>query len=192
MATDHDTFIRTLAIESWTMYAFGMLIIGCRLFSRRLRSGSWRLGIDDWLMIFASANFTGVMVSVNAVAVNGSNYMDPEVAAALTPEEKEHAVYGSIMTFVLEIFTLTCIWTVKACLLILYYRLTSSLRRWQIAVFFIAGYCVIAYSVVMGMFMGYWCTPIPEYWAVPVNICVSHPRPDTPFPPSWPDFLTSY
>jgi len=120
-------------------------------------------------MVFAAANFTGVMVSVNAVAVNGSSYMDPEVAAALTPEEKEHAVFGSIMTFVLEIFTLTCIWTIKACLLILYYRLTASLRKQQIAVLCIGGYCVVGYILVVALLVGYWCAPTYEYWAVPYN-----------------------
>jgi hypothetical protein len=63
-------------------------------------------------------------VSINEVAKNGSNYMTPEDAAALTPEGVQRAVYGSIMTFVLEIFTITGTWTVKACLLILYARLT--------------------------------------------------------------------
>ena len=50
--------------------------------------------------------------------------MPPEEAAALTPEGVHSAIYGSIMTFVLEIFTLTATWTIKACLLILYARLT--------------------------------------------------------------------
>ena len=62
-------------------------------------------------------------MSVNEVAKNGSNYMTPEVAASLTPEQVDMAIYGSKMTLVLEMFTLTCIWTIKACLLILYYRL---------------------------------------------------------------------
>jgi len=76
------------------------------------------------ILSISQANFTGVIISVNAVAVNGSSYMDPEVAASLTQEEHDAAVYGSKMTLVLEMFTLTCIWTVKACLLILYYRLS--------------------------------------------------------------------
>lgn len=50
--------------------------------------------------------------------------MSPEASAALTPEGVQQAIYGSIMTFVLEIFTITGTWTIKACLLILYARLT--------------------------------------------------------------------
>lgn len=63
-------------------------------------------------------------MSINEVAKNGSNYMPPEVAAALDKAGVDQAVYGSIMTFVLEIFTLTATWTIKACLLLLYHRLT--------------------------------------------------------------------
>ena len=89
-----------------------------------MKLGAWKkLQIDDYLMFFALINFTGVVFSINEVAKNGSNYMAPEIAAALTPEGVKQAVYGSIMTFVLEIFTLTGTWTVKICLLILYSRI---------------------------------------------------------------------
>jgi hypothetical protein len=64
------------------------------------------------------------VVAVNEVAENGSNYMPLDVALSLSPENREKAIYGSKMTLVLEIFTLTCLWTVKACLLLLYWRLT--------------------------------------------------------------------
>jgi hypothetical protein len=117
------------------------------------------------------ANFTGCIVSVNIVAVNGSSYMDPEVAAALTPEEHDEAVYGSKFTLILEMFELTCEWTVKFCLLFIYYRLTNGLPRWQKFVWFICGYCVLGYSLTIGLLLGYWCHPIYEYWAVPYNIC---------------------
>lgn len=75
-------------------------------------------------MVFAGLCFTGVMVSVNEVAVNGSNYMSLETALSLDEAGVAAAVYGSKMTMVLESLTLTCLWTVKACLLFLYYRLT--------------------------------------------------------------------
>ena len=69
-------------------------------------------------------NFTGVVISINEVAHNGSSYLPDDVAKNLKPEGHRAAVYGSIMTFVLEIFTITALWTVKACLLLLYARLT--------------------------------------------------------------------
>jgi len=64
------------------------------------------------------------MASLNEVAKNGSSYMSPEYAATLTPDQLAMAVYGSKMTLVLELFTITTLWLVKFCLLILYHRLT--------------------------------------------------------------------
>ena len=68
--------------------------------------------------------FTGVMVCVNQVSINGSNYMSPEIAATLTPESRRSAAWGSKMTFALEHFTLSSLWLVKGCLRLVYNRLT--------------------------------------------------------------------
>lgn len=61
---------------------------------------------------------------MNETAENGSNYISAEMAASLTPEEKAMAIYGSKMTLVLELFQLTCLWSAKGCLVVLYYRLS--------------------------------------------------------------------
>jgi hypothetical protein len=68
--------------------------------------------------------FTGVIASTNQVANNGSNYLPPGAAELLTPQEVVSAIYGSKMTLVLEEFTLTTTWLVKACMLPMYSRLT--------------------------------------------------------------------
>ncbi|KAG5992052.1 hypothetical protein E4U43_003862, partial [Claviceps pusilla] len=116
-------------------------------------------------------NFTGVVISINEVAKNGSNYMSPEEAAALTPEGVHDAIYGSIMTFVLELFTITGTWTIKACLTILYARLTrNTLSHQHQLVKIAAGYCGLTYVVVIFLFIFFWCHPTSEYWAVPVKI----------------------
>jgi hypothetical protein len=87
--------------------------------------GSWRkLQYDDYLMMLIAITFTGTTVCVNETAVNGSNYLPPGVAETLTPEQVDMAIWGSKMTFALEEFTLATIWGVKACLLMLYSRLT--------------------------------------------------------------------
>lgn len=58
------------------------------------------------------------------IAVSGSNYMPAEVVDSLTPEGIAGAVYGSKLTLVMEMCTLATEWLVKACLLLLYHRLT--------------------------------------------------------------------
>lgn len=90
-----------------------------------MKLGAWnKLGLEDYLMVFALANFAGVAYSINEVAANGSNYLPADTVAHLSPEGIAQAVYGSVMTFVLEIVTITGLWTIKACLLLLYSRIT--------------------------------------------------------------------
>lgn len=111
-------------------------------------------------------------MSINQVAKNGSNYMDAETAASLTQQGIDRAVYGSVMTFVLEILTLTATWTVKACLLLLYARLTrNTLIRQHLFVKWTAAFCAVTYLLVTFMFVFYWCGPVVGYWAVPVGNC---------------------
>lgn len=126
------------------------------------------------------------------MAKNGSNYMALEAAAALSPAGVQRAVYGSFMTFVLEILTLTATWTVKACLLMLYARLTyvagprprrgladrarcrarrrNTLTRQHTLVKLAAVYCAVTYLAIVFLSVFYWCSPTREYWAVPVKI----------------------
>lgn len=47
-------FTTKLLIESWILYALGVLLVACRMASRRMKLGKWRnLMIDDYLMLFA-------------------------------------------------------------------------------------------------------------------------------------------
>ncbi|KAI5459713.1 hypothetical protein BGZ63DRAFT_415220 [Mariannaea sp. PMI_226] len=165
-------FTTKLEIESWVLYVLGVIVVIMRLISRRMKLGNWNsLAPEDYIVVFALINFTGVVVSINEVAKNGSNYMPEEVALHLTPAQRDQAIFGSKMTFVLEIFTLTATWSIKICLLLMYNRLTegTSVRhRWVVR--FVSGYCAFTYLLVVFMFVFYWCHPTYEYWAVPVRI----------------------
>jgi hypothetical protein len=63
-------------------------------------------------------------VSISQVAQNGSNYLPDGAAELLTLEQRASAIYGSVMTFVTEEFTLFTTWLIKACVLMMYGRLT--------------------------------------------------------------------
>jgi len=163
-------FPQTLAVESWTLYALGVLIVAARIVSQWIRSSSGkRLHVEDYMMLFVLATYTADMWAINQVAVNGSNYMSPETAAALTPEGVQQAIWGSKMTLALEMFTLATEWIAKWCLVILYYRLTSSMNRQRLAVKLIGVYCVVSYILVAVLCLTVWCHPIYEYWRVPVR-----------------------
>lgn len=68
--------------------------------------------------------FTGVIVSVNQVSHNLSNYLEPGTAEKFTPQQHANAIFGSKFVMILEEFMLANTWLCKACLLILYHHMT--------------------------------------------------------------------
>ena len=83
-----------------------------------------RLAADDYLMVLAFASLVVVAYSGNEVAANGSNYVEDGETDGWTEEQRDKAVWGSKMLVALEEGMVACLWLVKACLLILYFRLT--------------------------------------------------------------------
>ncbi|KAE8137953.1 hypothetical protein BDV38DRAFT_270974 [Aspergillus pseudotamarii] len=154
-----DPFARTLAIETWTLYVFGTVLALLSMASRRIARKSWKkLQTDDYLMVVILFTFTGVVVCANETAQHGSNYIPLEKALSLTEEEHDDAVYGSKMTFILEHFTLVSLWLVKACLLIIYNRLTLGLRE-HLAVKVLAVYVAASFVIIEILFCTVWCGP---------------------------------
>jgi hypothetical protein len=72
----------------------------------------------------SKVTFTLDCWSINEVARNGSNFMSPETAASLSPQGVQQAIYGSKMTLVTEMLTLTTQWGLKGVLCLMYHRLT--------------------------------------------------------------------
>lgn len=145
-----------------------MLILFCRMASRRILFGTFRkFQLDDHLMLLCVLTFTGVVVSSNEVAILGSNYATDSEIAGWNTQQKADAVVGSKMLIVLEECMLATVWLVKACLLILYARLTSGLTE-SYAVRAVSVYCVVGYVVIQILYLGVWCRPVDMYWAVPV------------------------
>jgi hypothetical protein len=75
-------------------------------------------------LTLSKVTFTLDCWSINEVALNGSSYMSPEAAASLSPQGVQQAIYGSKMTLVLEVLTLTTQWGLKGVLCLMYHRLT--------------------------------------------------------------------
>ena len=44
----------------------------------------------------------------------------------------------------------------------------------HLAVKALAVYCAIGFIVIQVLFLGHWCLPIDQYWAVPVANCEVH------------------
>lgn len=57
-------------------------------------------------------------------------------------------------------------WGTKACLLILYWRLTQNLTQ-NLIVKCVAAYVASTYVVMEILYFGYWCRPFHDYWQTP-------------------------
>jgi hypothetical protein len=93
--------------------------------ARIRRLGARNLQIDDYLMLFAVVWYTLLCVALNQVASGGgSNLMTEEDIANLTPTSYADRVSGSKWVFVSEHSFVLAIWAMKACMLVIYARIT--------------------------------------------------------------------
>ncbi|KAM5363825.1 hypothetical protein ACJZ2D_011801 [Fusarium nematophilum] len=153
--------------EIWTWYALTWVIVICRMISRRMLLGSIKkLQIEDYLMLFAMVTDTILMVGMSVITKTSSNLIDPNDKTELTPENIKERVLGSKMVLVVEQMQIVTIWTMKYCLLLMYNRLTMSLKQ-NLAVKVVGGYVTVGLIVMEILYLGVWCRPFTEYWAVP-------------------------
>lgn len=156
--------------ESGIWYTLCWLVVAARLWSRRLNRGSWKkLQIDDFLVLFAMVTDTILMAFMHVVSNMSSNLIAPnENQSTFTPEEIKERIYGSKLVLVVEQMQILTIWLIKACLLIMYNRMTMLLPQHKI-VKFIAVYVALGFLVMEILYFGVWCRPFHEYWAVPTD-----------------------
>lgn len=88
-----------------------------------------------------------------------SKYSDAEI---------KMRIYGSKLVLVVEQMQLLTIWLVKACLLIMYNRMTMVLPQHKIVIA-TSIYVAVAFVVMEILYLGVWCRPFSQYWAVPPN-----------------------
>ncbi|KFA69197.1 hypothetical protein S40285_00015 [Stachybotrys chlorohalonatus IBT 40285] len=156
----------SVVVEMWAWYALTVLIVAARLLSRRMFFKSFRrLQADDWLMVFTICVHTALLVIVWIQTYTPTNLLNPAEPMVLTPAEIRLREYGSKLVLVTEHLQMVVIWSVKGCLLIMYSRLTTSLRQ-NLLVKIVAVYVVLSF-IVMEILWFVWCRPFHYYWKVP-------------------------
>ncbi|KAF1929941.1 uncharacterized protein M421DRAFT_91159 [Didymella exigua CBS 183.55] len=159
--------------ESWIWYICGIGMIIARLIARRILFRSTRgLQLDDWIMgVLVSTTYTVLMVVSNRWFKAGSNLEHPNYSfSALSDDQLSQRVYGSKMMIVTEQMQVSVIWACKACLLVMYYRLTrTALHNENIAIKVLSAYVALGYVVMQILYFAVWCRPFHEYYAVPTN-----------------------
>ncbi|KAF9700775.1 hypothetical protein EKO04_001227 [Ascochyta lentis] len=159
--------------ESWIWYicAIGMII--ARLLARRLLFRSLKgLQLDDWIMgLFVTVSYTALVVVSNKWLKAGSNLEPPDFDfAALTAGQLSQRTFGSKLMIVTEQMQISVVWSCKACLLLMYYRLTrTALRNENIAIKVLSAYVALGYVAMQVLYFAVWCRPFAEYYNVPTD-----------------------
>ncbi|KAJ6031759.1 hypothetical protein N7540_002491 [Penicillium herquei] len=161
-------FAKRFERETWALYAVGVLGAILRYTARVRRLGFQNLQVDDYLMLNAVLWYTILCVALNEVASGGgSNLLTQEEADALTPATTAERVKGSKWVFVSEHAFILCVWSLKACMLVIYARITEGLRqrKW---INYISAYVALGFVVTeLSLFLI--CRPLSNYWAVPTS-----------------------
>jgi hypothetical protein len=112
--------------EAGILYAVCWIVVVVRLISRRIHRGAWkRLQLDDYLILLAMVTDTVLVIVMHKIVVTSSNLIPPDENVNQYDQAEIHRrIYGSKLVLVVEQMQILTIWLVKACLLIMYYRMT--------------------------------------------------------------------
>ncbi|KAF1833024.1 hypothetical protein BDW02DRAFT_399452 [Decorospora gaudefroyi] len=156
--------------EAGIFYGVCWVIVCIRLISRRLHRGAWKLlQLDDYLILLAMATDTVLISVMHAVSKNSSNLIPPgDDVSQYSEAEIQTRTFGSKLVLVVEQMQLVTIWLVKACLLIMYNRMTFVLPQHKIVIG-TAIYVAVGFVVMEILYLAVWCRPFSQYWAVPPN-----------------------
>ncbi|KFY86437.1 hypothetical protein V500_07626 [Pseudogymnoascus sp. VKM F-4518 (FW-2643)] len=157
---------KNFAMETWTLYGVAMLVVALRYTARIRRFGIRGLKLDDYAMANGVIWYTILCVAFNQIKFgDGSNLMEPDEIAALTPEHRASRTAGSKWVYVSEHSMILAIWSTKICVLVLYAGITEGLaqRKW---VKYVSIYTALSFvGSELALFLV--CRPIQQYWAVP-------------------------
>ncbi|KAF2153644.1 hypothetical protein K461DRAFT_113982 [Myriangium duriaei CBS 260.36] len=157
---------KKLERETAAEYAVGVIVVVLRIYARIRKLGFRGLQIDDYLMISALGWYTVLLVFDNGLARSaGSAIPIPgEDLSLLSDTDIIARQNGAKITLVMEEAMVNTLWTLKACLLLMYSRLTMGARN-NFLVKLLSAYCVIGWvAVQLSLFLQ--CRPITNYWQI--------------------------
>ncbi|KAL2823777.1 hypothetical protein BDW59DRAFT_148324 [Aspergillus cavernicola] len=151
--------------EAWTEYGIGVLVIMLRIFARFKVVGVKNWQGDDYFCILVLAFWTAELCMLELIGQYGTNIgLTDDQRAALTPDQTDRLVYGSKCLMAGWTCYVCLIWSLKACMLFFYNRLTLGLMQ-QKLVKFNAVLCASTFvAVIMTIFLH--CRPISKHFQV--------------------------
>ncbi|PYH93415.1 hypothetical protein BO71DRAFT_420082 [Aspergillus ellipticus CBS 707.79] len=165
MAKDGGGSPHDLVVQTWIMYSIAMLLFVIRVFARYKRMG-FRFQIEDYLMVVAVGFYTAFAVTnIKIIEGGGSNLYEPYEYASFTAADIAVRVQGSKIEFASENCQLCTIYSLKACMLMVYFRLTSNLWQHRL-VKICAAYTFLGWvATELTLFLN--CHPLTGYWTIP-------------------------
>jgi hypothetical protein len=121
--------------------------------------------------LFVTSSYTVMIVLANKWLKAQSN-LEPDRFdfSALTTEELDKRRYGSKLVIVVEQMQIAVIWSCKACLLIMYQRITrTALQKENVAIKILSAYTALGFVIIEVLYFAAWCRPFSEYYAVPTS-----------------------
>ncbi|KAB8203433.1 hypothetical protein BDV34DRAFT_132614 [Aspergillus parasiticus] len=154
-------------VESWTWFAVTSVVVIWRYISRGMLLGGLKgLMVEDYIMLLTYGFYTNFIIWVNIQAKHPkTNILPPTGMQGLSEEDIQDRGYGSKITFVLEQSMVLVQWGCKACMILVYYRLTSGTKM-ALPVKILMAYIAISFVIVEIFYYGVWCRPFSNYFAV--------------------------
>ncbi|KAJ5887454.1 hypothetical protein N7495_007495 [Penicillium taxi] len=154
-----------LIVESWIEYSIGIVLFLVRLYARYKRL-KFHYQIEDYLMVIAVLWYTAfVVTNIKIAQVGGSSLYEPGQYESFSADEIKQRVLGSKIEFASENCNLCAVYCLKACMLLVYFRMTTNLKQ-HLAVQCCAVYTSIGWlASVLTLFLN--CHPLTAYWVLP-------------------------
>ncbi|CAI7570127.1 unnamed protein product [Penicillium glandicola] len=164
MSSQGGGSVRALIIESWIMYGVGILFFILRIYSRYKRL-KFHAQVEDYLMFLAIVFYTAFVVTNIEITNYGSTLYEPGQFETFTAYDIKQRVLGSKIEFASEHCQVCTVYCLKACMLLVYFRITSNLKQhpWVklCAVYTALGWLATELTLVLN------CHPVSGYWTLP-------------------------
>ncbi|KAE9365738.1 hypothetical protein N431DRAFT_385617 [Stipitochalara longipes BDJ] len=168
MAHDGGGSPQDLVVQTWTMYSIAMVLFLLRIYARYTRLGL-KFQIEDYLMVFAVCLYTVFAVTnITIIQGGGSSLYLPDQFDTFTPQDILARIEGSKIEVASEMCMLNTMYTLKACMLFIYFQLTANLKQNRLvkicAVYTFCGWLatVLLFFFNCHPFSGYWTLPPPQ------------------------------
>ncbi|EPS37103.1 hypothetical protein H072_9331 [Dactylellina haptotyla CBS 200.50] len=162
--------------EQWALYGVGIVIFILRIIARVKVVGFKGFCVDDYLVPFAMIFYTVQLVSHQIIHDKGLIIaMKPDTYYHdFTDAQRRAAQIGGKANIVSWISYASLIWTLKGCMVFLYYRLTAGLP--QRLFVHITGGVILTTYVAMILMILLNCRPLNKNWTSPygTEYCVNN------------------